>query len=526
MRKRLFHCMWAALLGVILTILLLWLTAATPAAADPAIRYVRSTGSHDGGNDCKTATDPCATIQHAIDVADPGDEIRVAGGTFSRTGTVAMITKELTIIGAFDPAFNGPDPDLYQTVLDAGWGGSVISITNAGDVLLLHLMLTHGDGSGNCGSSGCGGGVYATGTNLHIGQCVITDNVGSKAGDDMGFGGGVYAYANNRTVEIWNSRIVSNTASANPSSTYYAYGGGIYVQYGTTSLVQNQILDNVGSTAGTGGVGGGIFLYGVTQGNVLTNTIQGNKAATSNSSGSGGGLALFGSTVYMADNRIENNWTNPNWAGYGGGVYIWGNTDAHLTRNTIISNATLPPNTGWFAPGGGVCIASSEPVTLSNNLIVHNTASDDAGGGVYVSSSSTPASPALLVNNTIADNGASAVLVDQYAALTMTNNLIAGHATGLETGFVFSGTVSADTNLFWNTADPITGTHAILADPLLTSNYHLSSGSPAEDAGLTIPWLALDLEGAVRPKGSQYDIGAFEGAVEKVYLPLVLRDFH
>jgi hypothetical protein len=85
--------------------------------------------------------------------------------------------------------------------------------------------------------------------------------------------------------------------------------------------------------------------------------------------------------------------------------------------------------------------------------------------------------------------------------------------------------VSADTNLFWNTSDPITGTNAILADPLLTTDYHLGSGSPAEDAGLTIPWLTVDLKGAVRPKGSKYDIGAFEGVVEKVDLPLMLKSY-
>jgi hypothetical protein len=53
----------------------------------------------------------------------------------------------------------------------------------------------------------------------------------------------------------------------------------------------------------------------------------------------------------------------------------------------------------------------------------------------------------------------------------------------------------------------------------------LGSGSPAEDAGLTIPWLTVDLEGTVRPQGSKYDIGAFEGVVEKVYLPLMLKSY-
>jgi hypothetical protein len=109
--------------------------------------------------------------------------------------------------------------------------------------------------------------------------------------------------------------------------------------------------------------------------------------------------------------------------------------------------------------------------------------------------------------------------------VTLTNNIVAGHATGLDTWTPFSGTISATTNLFWNTADPITGTYAVLANPLLTTDYHLLRGSPALNAGLTIPWLTTDLEGHPRPQDGKYDMGAFEGAVvgHQIYLPLVLR---
>ena len=53
----------------------------------------------------------------------------------------------------------------------------------------------------------------------------------------------------------------------------------------------------------------------------------------------------------------------------------------------------------------------------------------------------------------------------------------------------------------------------------------LPVGSPAEDAGLPIPWLTADLEGNPRPQGDGYDIGAWEGVAEpwRVYLPLVLK---
>lgn len=342
----------------------------------------------------------------------------------------------------------------------------------------------------------------------------------------MGLGGGIYANGNHN-VYVWNNQIISNTANIDSSSTSYSYGGGIFISSAPVLIRENLILNNVGSRAGTGGMGGGIYLYHVAQADVLTNTIQGNKASISSGTGTGGGLYILGNasnTVYVAANRVENNLTSPDHTGTGGGVYI-ADADVHLDRNTIISNATSL--IGWLNPGGGVYVSSSRPVTLSNNLIVDNQAGV-YGGGVYVSRYISPASQVLLVNNTIANNGDSGIVGRLYAILTMTNNLVVSHATGLTTATPFTGTISADTNLFWNTSDPITGTNGIRQDPLLNPDYHPGSGSPALDAGLTIPWLTVDLVGAPRPQGSGYDIGAFESGLSgevglEVYLPLVLR---
>ncbi len=511
MKTRL-YCALATLLGVTLALALMWLGAATLVRADPNVRCVNQTGTGCGGV-CGFCY---ASIQAAIDTAVAGNEIRMAGSVYTSTaGTVAAITKELRIVGGYAPDLSSFDPGVYLTVLDAQWGGSVVSITDAGDVMLLNLTLTHGDGTGNCFSTlGCGGGIYVQDTILHVGHCVITNNVGSMVSG--GQGGGLYA--RDSGVEIWGSVIVSNTASTDLSTTSGAHGGGIYVSgaHGA-SLRENQFLDNVGHVSAQGR-GGGIYLNGLTGVEVLTNTIRGNKATLGNATGGwGGGLDIeVCSGVYVAGNRIENNVTHPNsaYSGYGGGVYIYG-SDAHLARNTIIGNIT--------SQGGGVFIRSEQPVTLSNNLIALN---GPYGGGVQVTEYYTPSvSRAFLVNNTIADNGGSGVVASFYAVVTLTNNIVAGHATGLDTWTPFSGTISATTNLFWNTADPITGTNAVLANPLLTTDHHLLRGSPALNAGLTIPWLTTDLEGHPRPQDGKYDIGAFEGAVgHQIYLPVVLRN--
>jgi hypothetical protein len=172
MRKQMLLCTMAVLLGALLTVAFIALGTATPVRADPNIRCVNATGT---GCEPGLCGGGCyASIQAAINAATPGSEIWIAGGTYAPGGTVAVITKELRIFGGYAPDFGGFDPDMYHTVLDAQWGGSVISITNAGDVILMHLTLTHGDGTGNCYSTvGCGGGIYVRDSILHVGHCMM-----------------------------------------------------------------------------------------------------------------------------------------------------------------------------------------------------------------------------------------------------------------------------------------------------------------------------------------------------------------
>jgi hypothetical protein len=506
---RLIYCGMAVLVGGLLAGLLLWLEPPAPVRADPSVHCVNLSGSGCGGE----CGDCYATVQQAVAAASTDHVIRIAGGTYAPGGTVAAINKQVTLRGGYSQNFDAFDPDVNQTVLDAQWGGAVVSITNAGGVYLQHLTLTHGNGDGNCGGAGCGGGVYASNTNFYMSECVVTNNVASTAGGALG--GGVYVFAPGGIVQIWNSRVVSNTSSASSTlSTQYGYGGGIFINGGDVSVWGNEILDNVGSVVHSGS--GGLHLVNVTSANVTTNTIQGNKACLGDYWCGGGGLYVDNSAqVNVAANRIENNWAAA-LAGYGGGVRV-SESDVHLTGNTIISNTTG----SMFGYGGGVCVESSVPVTLSNNLIIQNHASSQ-GGGVSVIRSGSPGSRALLVNNTIADNGVTGVVAPQNATVTLQNNIIAGHGSGLSQGNSIDVVITADTNLFWNISEPIVGINAILLEPRLWSNYRLRDGSPALDQGLNISWLTTDIEGRARP-WNEYDLGAYEGVWWGVFLPLIRR---
>ena len=68
--------------------------------------------------------DEYSSIQNAVDNAERGDIIKVAGGTYSESVT---LTDYLTVYGGYDPTFTTRDPETYPTVIDAGGTGDGIT---------------------------------------------------------------------------------------------------------------------------------------------------------------------------------------------------------------------------------------------------------------------------------------------------------------------------------------------------------------------------------------------------------------
>jgi len=114
------------------------------------VRYVAAGGTDAG--DCDLATDPCGTVQFAVDVADPGDVIKVAEGVYDDVNgygglsQVVYLSKTLTIEGGYAAGFASPsNPEAHPTELDAQGLGRVIFATGTGvDVALDGLRLTRG----------------------------------------------------------------------------------------------------------------------------------------------------------------------------------------------------------------------------------------------------------------------------------------------------------------------------------------------------------------------------------------------
>ena len=92
------------------------------------ILYVSEAGEDSG--DCADPASPCRTIQRAVDLAEEGDEIRVAGGTYSGVGSRDGLTqtiyldKGIVLRGGYPPGdWEEPDPEANPTVLDARGDG-------------------------------------------------------------------------------------------------------------------------------------------------------------------------------------------------------------------------------------------------------------------------------------------------------------------------------------------------------------------------------------------------------------------
>jgi parallel beta-helix repeat protein len=465
-----------------------WMGHPRPAYAVQTVRYVATTGA-DGTNTCTDAAAPCATIQHAIDVAQPGDEIRVAGGRYSRAGTVAAVDKALSIEGGYSDDFSLFEPESHPTVLDAQRQGSVVTATKVSDLFLHHLILTRGDGTGNC-LNGCGGGIYARESELRVGYCVISDSLANASGSGWGQGGGIYA-SEGPFVHIWRSRVISNSA-ARPATTV-SEGDGVFVSGGIVRIERTEILSNAAASA----QGSGLSLHGLDALDLLSNTIQHNHTTRA-----GGGLFLGTSPdVRIVGNVIAANRSD----GFtGAGMWLTA-VSGEISRNVIQDNVG----------GRGIDVYSSNPLTLANNLITGNPY------GISILGNSPGGSRALLANNTMADNGIYGIQAMYTTTLAITNTIVAGHDRGLRLHEPFSGVVTLETSLFWNTSGDPSGANQ--ADPLLDALYRPRPGSPALDTGTTLTWLSVDLRGRRRPQGSAYDIGAYEGAGTGVFLPLVVN---
>jgi Right handed beta helix region len=525
-------------LGLAALLLLLQWAPPTAAIAAPGTatagltRYVIPSGS-DASTDCSLAA-PCQTVQRAVAVAQAGDEIHVAAGTYTGTmfdgsldqGVTAtvIIAKALTALsGGYSADFTVQDPQAHPTRLSAsGSPGAFVLYLNGTNTLVDGFTLSGVSGAcpPGCGSHYPGGAVRIRGGTPTLRNNRIENNLAYQRG------AGIYV-ADGAVATIDSNRIVSNTVDGS--------GGGIYVQGANAFITNNQILSNTAAFEGAG------IYVDTNVPAVISNNAIGYNIATNPFSAGGGGVRTIGgqAVVTVSHNDVFSNTIH----GGGGGLDIGG--PALVNGNSVHGN--LLQVGGW---GGALLVASLQPVTVTNNLVY-----DNGGSGVQVVDSVQVA----FVNNTVAGNyhilpdsgtEADAFLIwfDSVPSgpiqMTVLNNILADNAN---CGLFFHNApvagITSSHNDSWNnhsnqanyceSASP--GPGDISADPLFagapSADYHLLPGSPALDIGTSTQAPAHDKDCNPRPLGAGYDLGAYElppltsrfnpALNFQIYLPLV-----
>lgn len=284
------------------------------------------------------------------------------------------------------------------------------------------------------------------------------------------FGGGIHS--RNASLIVEEDVITNNVASA--------YGGGVYIESGSVMITATDIVSNFAMWSG-----GGVYLAAD-----VTAALYGSRIAKNRTSnlGTGGALALHRANLTATANLITENLSRLIWETSGDG-----GQRVTAVNNVLMNNVVV----GGTEPKGVVGVGQYQAALL-HNVIVSNT-------------------------NATPPFGADAVKLSNGAVITLANNLLArnsgaGIATVSPTDVV---TLMVANNLFWqNGSDPITGTDAVMADPLLAADgYHIRPGSAAIGRGREAG-VPTDIDGEFRVGAP--DIGVDE-YVTRGYLPLVLR---
>jgi hypothetical protein len=462
-------------------------------AEGPMIRYVAPAPvGNDSDNDCTGSSAPCATIQRAVDVADAGDEVRVATGVYTdiharpradvvATGVVTQIvyvSKTVTLRGGYTTAnWLTSDPRANPTTLDAQRTGRALYVTGHVSPAIEGLELTGG-------SAASLGGYEFDGRLYDV-------------------GGGVYVIT--ATATLSTCRVTDSFAGAS--------GGGVYLAFSKATLDGNTISDN--AIDGPGGGGAGLDLY------QSVVTLEGNTIRANTNAGTGSGGLLVGmSRVTLRGNTIVDN-TGPG----GGGLHLF-ESDATLDGNILLSNTAFI--------GGGLALDGGQ-ITLTNNVLAANHSS--WRGALFLGRGT-----AALIHNTFARNtggDGSGIYVTNWrpgsrGSIALTNTILVSHTTGITVTEGNTATLEATlwgTGTWANVADwggagtILTGTINLWGDPAFVDpelgDYHIISSSAAIDAGVDVG-VTLDIDKDLRPALGGYDLGADEFGYW-FYLPPVLH---
>jgi hypothetical protein len=196
-----------------------------------------------------SSTDASA-VQSAVDSANPGDTIKVAGycaGIQSREGTTqtVYISKTLTVQGGYTVTnWITPYPITQPTTLDAQELGRVLYITGDISPTIEGLHVTGGNAAGLSGDpwvKDTGGGIFVASATATINNNYVFSNTAM-------LGGGLYLSYSSATLN--RNSIASNATHNTPDGD--GRGGGLFLDHSPATLTENIVMSNTANQAGGG----------------------------------------------------------------------------------------------------------------------------------------------------------------------------------------------------------------------------------------------------------------------------------
>jgi len=478
MRQRLLLVLTTSL-GVVLSGLWLVCSAYWPAMAQPENEIIRVALSGSDASGCGEESNPCRTVQFAVDQAQEGDEIRIASGVYTDVHVreaitqVVYISKTLDILGGFTTT-NWITPELVNnpTTLDAQGLGRVVLISGNISVTLDGLRITGGDATGlgklpypNV-TYDTGGGIYVLKALAIINNCEIFSNTASSKDQGFSLGGGMYLYKSNYS-KITNNIVRDNVAGTGIGIPSRGEGGGLCLEISHQAVISNNLIQNNVAGYGDYSNGGGVFLYNSDYVTMTRNEIAQNIASPNRFTRGGGVYSYLSDKLFFYKNLVRENISSSFQGtdyqingggglffeegeyfsileneilsntvslgeGYGGGMFLHGVDHSLVQMNLVRWNIGSILNLGH---GGGIG-GGGEDLQIISNTIQENIASRDSyglGGGLDVSGWGVTISQNLISDN---DGGLNlsgwggGVNVDGGETILLDNNLIKYNCAG------------------------------------------------------------------------------------------------
>lgn len=411
-------------------------------------------------------------VQNGINQARSGDTIYLNNHTFTGSGSEISVAggwfsnkDEITIDGSINPNKGGTGNEM--STLDAKSSFRVFNI-GASSITLKNIIITNGKYSGRDAN---GAGVYSSGSNLVLENCVISNCEASSSSR-----GDVHSalYSEN-TVTLSRCTLVNNKAT----STYNTVTNNYVVRTASFdgSMTDCIVRDNYVSSIGAMAIG--ITIVGSSSNKVSNTKFMNNYATSTNGNAFGAALQVLGTVSnctfeYNQANSDVNNshagalcfrpgstvynctfigniayrgaattfhasgelkdciFINNTATGFGGAIST--GYDGTTGQKVKISNSYFEGNA---APIGGAITTHGNDITVDNSTFISNKAADD-GGAVYVVDDGITVLNSNFGNNS-AKNHAGAIYVKG-------NNVKIQNATFVNNSAHFAGAVRVEGN--------------------------------------------------------------------------------